>query len=461
VAHSQTIDVSPPATAEPWETSQIVDLDEADVASGPERGVVRQVAVTIVAKVKPRQVSQLKRTLEAVGDDAAGNEVLPFGRLSTTHFARLVFLEESEDLAGKRIPPQLVYMSDVDAPLGRHLDELVDAAGTGLDRIFANCEGYPARRAGTRVRRLAFLREHMVDAGAVYANTVGRTVRQVRREAALHDAIERFLDGADWRTRRPEEVRAAVQDFVNTQPALAWARAPLPDPGLADRVRETAGALRVPLALLAAAPVLVPALPLWALLVRLHELRDPAEHLKPDEAHLRRLTELEDHAVQNQFTAIGHLKRGPVRRATTVGVLRLVGWAARYVFNHGSLTGVKTIHFARWVMLDDNRRLIFASNYDGSLESYMDDFIDKVAWGLNAVFSNGFGYPETRFLLWDGARDELAFKDHLRRHQIPTQVWYSAYPHLSAANIENNAHIRAGLTGAMSPEEVERWLRRI
>ena len=65
----------------------------------------------------------------------------------------------------------------------------------------------------------------------------------------------------------------------------------------------------------------------------------------------------------------------------------------RHVFNRGNLAGVKTIHFARWVFLDGKRRVFFASNYDGSLESYMDDFIDKIAWGLNIVFSNGFGYP--------------------------------------------------------------------
>ena len=82
---------------------------------------------------------------------------------------------------------------------------------------------------------------------------------------------------------------------------------------------------------------------------------------------------------------------------------------------------MKTIHFARWVFLDDGRRVFFASNYDGSLESYMDDFIDKIAWGLNIVFSNGVGYPRTRWLVLDGARDELAFKDYLRLHQVPTR----------------------------------------
>jgi hypothetical protein len=428
-----------------------------------EREKVLQAAITIVARIKPRQASRLKRLLERMSDDPAGNDVVPFGRLSTTHFARLVVLDRAVDHRGAAVEPQLVYISDVDEPLERHLDELVDVAGDGLDRVFGHCEGYPAQGEATRERRMAFLREHMVGAGAVYVNTVGRTVRQIRQDAELHDAIEHFLDAAgnEWSRREPEEVRAAIQDFVNTRPELAWARAPVPTPDMIERVREIAAALRVPLGLLAVSPVLVPALPVWALVVRLHELRDPAPRLKPDQEHVNRLAALEDRVVQNQFTAVGFLKTGLVRRATAAGVLRLVDYAARHVFNNGNLTGIKTIHFARWVFLDDGRRLIFASNYDGSLESYMDDFIDKVAWGLNAVFSNGYGYPKTSWLLFGGARDELAFKDYLRRHQIPTQVWYSAYPDLTAINIANNAAVRAGLVGSMSREETERWLRRI
>jgi hypothetical protein len=90
----------------------------------------------------------------------------------------------------------------------------------------------------------------------------------------------------------------------------------------------------------------------------------------------------------------------------------------------------------------------------------MDDFIDKVAWGLNAVFSNGVGYPKTRWLVLDGAKRELEFKDFLRRHQLPTQVWYPAYPQLTALNIENNARIRESLWGERDEAETAAWLRR-
>ena len=126
------------------------------------------------------------------------------------------------------------------------------------------------------------------------------------------------------------------------------------------------------------------------------------------------LAALEDHLVQNPFTAIGHVKPGRFRRWTLVVILFYLDYATRHFFNRGDLSGVKTIHFARWVFIDGKRRMFFASNYDGSLESYMDDFIDKVAWGLNLVFSNGVGYPRTSWLVRGGARDELAFKDYLR-----------------------------------------------
>ena len=172
-----------------------------------------------------------------------------------------------------------------------------------------------------------------------------------------------------------------------------------------------------------------------------------------------RLADLEDHVVQNPFTAVGFAKPGRFRSLTMLAVMRAANWATRHIYNRGSLTRVKTIHFARWVAIDDRRRLIFASSYDGSLESYMDDFIDKIAWGLNAIFSNGVGYPRTRWLLFGGASDEQGFKSFLYHHKVATPVWYSAYPQLTAVNISNNARVRQGLAmERMSPRRVEEWL---
>ena len=103
--------------------------------------------------------------------------------------------------------------------------------------------------------------------------------------------------------------------------------------------------------------------------------------------------------------------------------------------------------------------MVFFSNYDGSVESYMDDFINKTGFGLNASFSNGIGYPRTNWLVLDGCADERKYKEFLRRHTVPTQVWYKAYPGLTAVDLERNTRIRRGLEMlAPGEREAREWV---
>ena len=141
-------------------------------------------------------------------------------------------------------------------------------------------------------------------------------------------------------------------------------------------------------------------------------------------------------------------------------VLYGVEFVVRRFCANRSLFGVRTIHFARWTYLSD-RALFFASNYDGSLESYMDDFIDRLAWGLNAVFSNGINYPPTRWLLFDGAKHESQFKNFIRVHQLQTQIWYSAYPNLTCEDIAASNEVCEGLLTEQGRRGDKKWLRRI
>ena len=420
-----------------------------------------QVALTIIARIKPRETGNIKQLLKGMSNDAAQNDVIPFGKFSTIHFARFVLLDESIDLHGAVIPAALAFMVECDAPLHRLLLELVDMSGAGLDKIYSHCEGYPVDDAITSAQRLAYLRAHMVKAQAFYVNTVGRMVQQIRQKSQLRNAIQSFLDSAqqDWSSHSALEVRAKILAYIRSERVLNWASTPPAQPGSVFRLKETLHMVGMPLLLLALLPVLILVLPIWLLLLRIHELSDAAPAIKPDDAHIRELENLEDFVAQNQFSAIGYVKLGWFRRLTVLGILLAANYGVRHIFNKENLAGVKTIHFARWVVIDEQRRVIFASNYDGSLESYMDDFIDKVAWGLNAVFSNGVGYPKTNWLIFDGAKDEQAFKDYIRVHQIPSQVWYSAYDNLTALNIANNAKIRAGLYRHMSEAVAEEWLR--
>jgi hypothetical protein len=88
----------------------------------------------------------------------------------------------------------------------------------------------------------------------------------------------------------------------------------------------------------------------------------------------------------------------------------------------------------------------------------MDDFINKAGFWLNAVFSNGVGYPKTSFLLRGGAKDEQKIKNFLRRHEMPTQVWYNSHPGLTAVDLERNMLLRKGVEASeMTDQEARAW----
>jgi hypothetical protein len=158
----------------------------------------------------------------------------------------------------------------------------------------------------------------------------------------------------------------------------------------------------------------------------------------------------EDRVDQNGLTHLVPIKPGWYRTFALRTMLMLVTALAVAGSLVGRLGGIETIHFARWVVLPD-RRLLFFSNYDGSWEAYLGHFIDKASMGLTMIWCNTQWYPKTRLLLFKGARDEGAFKAWTRAHQVPTQVWYSAYPQLSVADVLRNARIRELLGGTLTP----------
>lgn len=89
----------------------------------------------------------------------------------------------------------------------------------------------------------------------------------------------------------------------------------------------------------------------------------------------------------------------------------------------------------------------------------MDDFINKVGWGLNLIFSHAVPYPTTSWLVKQGAYREMQFKYTQRLHQLPTEVWYKAYPNLTATDLARNSLIRKGVEVRQeSIAEIREWL---
>ena len=181
---------------------------------------------------------------------------------------------------------------------------------------------------------------------------------------------------------------------------------------------------------------------------------------EPDHSQVEDVVNQENRVVQNHFASVADVKPGLFRWVLLKSVLKLIHIVAAVSANQGSLSGITSIHFARWVVIDGGRRLLFLSNYDGSWENYLDDFIDQASTGLTAIWSNTVGFPRSYFLIYGGATDELLFKTLVRQSQTPSLVWYSAYPDLSIQNIQTNAAIREGLFVPMDDAAVQTWLKK-
>jgi hypothetical protein len=182
----------------------------------------------------------------------------------------------------------------------------------------------------------------------------------------------------------------------------------------------------------------------------------------------RELADFEDQVTQNQLTHIVEIKPGLFRYATLVTVMYAIDLLARIHFVRGNLAGITSIHFARWVILKDRwskgrkrHRLLFFSNYDGSWESYLGEFVDRASNGLTAVWSNCVGFPRARHLIRAGARDEEAFKQWARNHQIRTQVWWSGVPDSTVQNVLDDLTVRRYLAGGLGDDEIQGWLRKV
>jgi hypothetical protein len=422
----------------------------------------------ILAAIIPAREEELRALLASmnfgVGRVDAANPLIPFEKFDELHFARLLILDDktTRDITVYGVQPgayplYLAFLGDMDGDENAFLEKLSMVGADGLRKLFACCEGF-----GVQCNLLNWMKRHLKPSLATYVNTRGRTVRRVREEAALYEAIESRLaeDSSLREISSPLQIHAKLARFIKEEIKSGRLKlspeAPTP-PGW--WLRNVLHLLGVPLLVFLLSPLLLVIAPFYIIRLRMLETSDPEICPAVDQAYTDELSRGENHDVTNQFSAMGSLKPGPVRLLTAIGVLGTVDYAARHIVRPGRLGRIRTIHFARWVFLDGTKRMIFCSNYDGSVESYMDDFINKTGFGLNASFSSGVGYPTTNWLVLDGCGDERKYVEFLRRHTVPTQVWYKAYPGLTAIDLERNTRIRKGLESeSMSDQEAGEWV---
>lgn len=127
------------------------------------------------------------------------------------------------------------------------------------------------------------------------------------------------------------------------------------------------------------------------------------------------------------------LKSGEVSELTVIVPLKADGAARlRKLFGliDGNLFGagkVGTLHNMRFVFLDDDTKLLFATAYDGEWDPYIDDFATRIPDMMDYIFGNVEGWPGI---------SSPDVKDFILGFQVPASAWYVAHPNLTVAEAE-------------------------
>jgi hypothetical protein len=96
---------------------------------------------------------------------------------------------------------------------------------------------------------------------------------------------------------------------------------------------------------------------------------------------------------------------------------------------HGNLARgvdpIGTVHDMRFVFLDNDTKMLFATTYDGDWDAYIDDFAAKIPDYLDLISS--------AFEDWPGIRSPAA-KEYFLKYQLTAEGWYVANRNLTVAD---------------------------
>lgn len=419
--------------------------------------MINQNPLTLLTPVREDRFEKLNEILERfkVGLNHGLNE--RFNQLGTLHYARWFVLQESSfrDKMAFTVPVRLVFSSNFDGDIEAHTMGLVTVFPEYFDELYECCEGYPEPEQRNTESRKNYLLKWEVKTTAFYVGAPGRSLKQIQQEQELKNFIWNYINKNKWEGMSALQIKNAVKDEVVKRPEFEWSKTPEPTGKI-----NWPGMILMGLIMLILLPVII----IWILILHFFYERkdkncyDKRSQLNDDLVH--RLEAYEDLINQNQFTQVLVMKPGKVRLITVNALMLFARTLIKNLFVKGKLMEIPTIHFARWVLIDNNKHMMFFSNFDGSWNQYLCDFIDKSGWGLTGIFSNTVNFPKTRFLFTGGAYDEEHFLAWSRGTQILTQVWYSAYHDLSIKNIVNNTFIRNELHKNLSEKEAQLFLKR-
>ncbi len=437
---------------------------------------------TSILPVVPGRQQALREKLVSLDYKGAAPEQDPLGFTSIPclHYASLFIYQDPQD------GWCLVFENNIDGTPADYFEQLLDTAKSRdadeLLSIFRCCEGFEQGSIGELA---AYLLRYLQLPSAAYSGSVGRTRNQILFEAELHSLASNVVDELEPGFDAERAAKAVHQALAEDSRFDKLAEIPPETPQAEDLLRAqslegrpfklsaiqgvgdllknifraAASAWResgpgVVLKALGAAFVFI-LLGIWNLR---KEIAAPADTWRPDLKQLQAQRAFEDFGASNHMVSIVHTYDDASRRWAKWSAFTLLDFLARFRFTHGVLGSIPTIHFAHWSAINNKRRLLFVSNYDGSWDSYLDDFTEKAAPGLTLAWAHGKGMPKSLFMVFGGAAQGPAFIDWARRSMVPTLLWYKAYPHLSIRNINRNSALRQAIARDTQQNNTGNWL---
>ncbi|MEO6561612.1 MAG: hypothetical protein ABIN99_01000 [Nitrosospira sp.] len=446
---------------------------------------MEQKPITVVTEIMPAALKQLQRYLKSIGNDIKHNNIIQFSDYKKLHYCCFIIIEDKNPPEGSvRASPILVFEANIDGTAQDFLGDLFKQNSSFMHAIYSCCQGYSA---DTDIL-LAYLLKNERGANTFYIAHPRQTLQVIEYQRDLRQAIEDYIDTNRLAliNLQPNQIKQKIIDYLTTLDPDFNNKKPLPPPFFVQNGEAVSKCILV-IALIVLIAIVLTAMGLmgergqsfacgiislvifYLIWLRWREKTDVQdERLHWDSRYINDLKDIEDRQSQNHLSSIVYVKAGKLRLATLTLVLFFINVVAKLVATQGNLSGIVTIHFARWVILpgkaNERTRLLFFSNYDGSWENYLGEFIDHASVGLTAIWSNtelgtNLGFPATQWLaLKGGAREEQLFKPFARNSQQSELIWYSAYPDLSVKNIGNNQKIHDGL---FSDQELAIWVRRL
>lgn len=154
--------------------------------------------------------------------------------------------------------------------------------------------------------------------------------------------------------------------------------------------------------------------------------------------------------VCSEFTVFAKIKAGHAD-ALREDLATLASGSAD-VQARAALRQIGTLHDARHVIFDNDTRFMFASVFDGSWDTYIDDFGKTVVGSrFDRVFSHTEGFP--------GVSDP-GVKDWFVAHQEPAGVFVSSYPDLTVQQIWKDQRVNEAFQTVLDTPEFRAALER-